>query len=131
MKEKPRNIRAGLSRRGCRGGLGGSPSNLTDQRPSLPFVPAFSLWQKFGELHRQFTEAFWRDLSQRVVRRYATRILEVTELSSSQFVLIPFLVCPNSDSTAAHQQSEPMFHQFRLADLRATQSLQAQQTYMP
>jgi hypothetical protein len=48
MKEKPRNIRAGLSRRGCRGGLGGSPSNLTNQRPSLPFVPALSLWQKIG-----------------------------------------------------------------------------------
>jgi hypothetical protein len=55
--------------------------------------PSFLLFlsgKKFGELHRQFPEVLWRDLSQRVVRCYATRILEVTELFSFQFVLIKF-----------------------------------------
>jgi predicted ATPase len=40
----------------------------------FPSFPLFLSGKKFGELHRQFPEVLWRDLSQRVVRRYATRI---------------------------------------------------------
>jgi hypothetical protein len=63
--------------------------------------PSFLLFlsgKKFGELHRQFPEAFGVIFRKGSSRRYATRILEVTELSSFQFVLVPFLVSPNSDS---------------------------------
>jgi hypothetical protein len=110
MKEKPRKMRAGLSRRGCRGMGAPRLTRLINVR-RFPSFLLFRPRKKFGELHRQFPKGLWRDLSQRVARRYATRILEVTELPSFQFVLIPFLVCPNSDSTAAHQQSEPTSHQ--------------------
>ena len=98
MKEKPRNIRAGLSRRGYRGGLGGSPSNYSDQRPSLRFVPALSLCKSSRNSTDSSLKPVGLIFRKGSSRRYATRILEVTELSSFQFVLVPFLVSPNSDS---------------------------------
>ena len=111
------------------GGIGGSPSDLTNQRPSLPFVPALSLCQKIRELHRQFPEVLWRDLS-------PTRILEVTELSSFQFVLVPFLVSPNSDSQVSQLTNRAYAYQLSVDRwwfcemlTYAAQSLQAPQTY--
>ena len=66
-----------------------------------------------------------RNLSQRSPRRYAARILKVTERSLFQLVLIPFLVCANSDSTTAHRQSlRSVGGFFEMPTLRAAQSLQ-------
>ena len=63
MKEKPRKIRAGLSRRGCVWGLGRGAPRLT--RPvNVRRFPSFLLFlfgKKFGELHRQFPQAGWCD----------------------------------------------------------------------